>query len=135
MTKRYIIRDIEMCCLRRMPEPYHYVRYSWVSEVNLERLSEEMRGAFAVEPIFMPEDERELTLVKYDRERLKIRADTLKVRLSPYKAVLFQRDSAPFSRRDMELRGRILELYPRNTPTPFPISYSVEPEFEVAEPE
>lgn len=118
-----------------MPEPYHYVRYNWVTGVNLERLSEEMRGTFAVEPVFMPEDDRELTLVKYDRERLKIGADTLKVRLSPYKAVLFQRDSAPFSPRDVELRGRILELYPRITPTPFPISYSIEPEFEVTEPE
>lgn len=118
-----------------MPEPYHYVRYSWFTEVNLERLSEEMRGAFAVEPVFMPENDSELTIVKYDREKLKIGADTLKVRLSPYRAVLFQRDSAPFSPRDVELRGRILELYPRITPTPFPISYSVEPEFEVAEPE
>jgi len=118
-----------------MPEPYHYVRYNWFTGVNLERLSKEIRGAFAVELIFMPEDDRELNLTKYDRERLKIGADTLKARLSPYKAVLYQRDSAPFSPRDVELRGKILELYPRITPTPFPISYSVEPEFEVAEPE
>jgi hypothetical protein len=33
----------------------------------------------------------------------------------------------------MELRARILELYPKNTPTPFPMLWSTEPEFEVEE--
>jgi hypothetical protein len=117
----------------RMPETYQYVRFTWWGGVDLEEVSEEFRGSYAVEPINMPEDDRELSLAKIDRERLKVWADTLKARLSPYKAVLFQRDPAPFTPRDLRLRNRILELYPRTTPTPFPIGFSVEPKFEVSE--
>lgn len=75
----------------------------------------------------------EISLFKVDRERLRIEADTLRARLSSYRAVLYQRENAPFTVRDMALRGRALELYPHNSPTPFPVKFSMEPEFEVAE--
>jgi hypothetical protein len=47
--------------------------------------------------------------------------------------VLYPRENAPFTARDMALRGRALELYPHNSPTPFPVQFSIEPKFEVAE--
>jgi hypothetical protein len=115
-----------------MPERYQYVRYTWWRGVDMDRVSEELGGSFAVEPIHMPEDDNEFSLTKIDRERLMVSADTLKARLSPYRAVLYQRDPAPFTARDMDLRKRLLELYPRITSTPFPIGYSTEPKFEVA---
>lgn len=116
-----------------MSKPYIYVRYTWWRGVDLDGVSEELGNSFNVEPIFMPDDDRDLSLAKVDREKLKVWADTLKARLSPYRAVLFQRDQAPFTARDMNLRNRILKLYPRTTPTPFPIGFSTEPKFEVAE--
>ncbi len=53
---------------------------------------------------------------------MKIEADTLRARLSSNRAVLYQRENAPFTARDMALRGRVMELYPHNSPTPFPFS-------------
>ncbi len=42
-------------------------------------------------------------------------------------------EAEPFTARDMELRRRMMELYPRKRPTPFPFMFGREPEFEVAE--
>ena len=113
--------------------PYRYVRYAWWREVDLDSVSEELRGSFNVEAIDLPSTKEEISLFKVDRERLKVSADTLRARLSSYRAMLYQRNHAPFTARDMSLRKRILELYPRRSPTPFPVQFSIEPEFEVAE--
>ena len=60
-------------------------------------------------------------------------ADTLVALLSPTRAVLYQKKPSPFTVRDMELRRKILELYPRSRVTSLPISFRDEPRFEVAE--
>lgn len=116
-----------------MERPYRYLRYTWYVEVDLDAVSEEFRGSFSVEAIELPSTKEEISLFKVDRERMKIEADTLRARLSSYRAMLYQRNHAPFTARDMSLRKRILELYPRRSPTPFPIQFSIEPKFEVAE--
>jgi hypothetical protein len=113
--------------------PYRYVRYTWWREVDLDSVSEELGGSYRVEAINLPSTKEEISLFKIDRERMKIEADTLRARLSSYRVVLYQRENAPFTARDMALRGRALELYPHNSPTPFPVQFSIEPEFEVAE--
>jgi hypothetical protein len=114
-----------------MERPYRYLRYTWWREVDLASVSEELRGSYKVEAINLPSTKEEISLFKVDRERMKIEADTLRARLSSYRVVLYQRENAPFTPRDMALRGRALELYPHNSPTPFPIQFSIEPEFEV----
>ncbi len=116
-----------------LARPYRYVRYAWWREVDLDSVSEELGGSFNVEAIDLPSTKEEISLFKVDRERLRIEADTLRARLSSYRVVLYQRENAPFTARDMALRGRALELYPHNSPTPFPVQFSIEPEFEVAE--
>lgn len=67
----------------------------------------------------------------YNLRELKLKADTLNAFISLTRAILFQKERAPFTPRDMELRKRILEIYPRNRPTPFLIND--EPKFEVNE--
>lgn len=59
-----------------------------------------------------------------ERERIRVHADTLVARLSPFRAVLFQRKLEPFTERDKELRKKILDLYPRHRPT---VGYRKEP--------
>lgn len=117
----------------RVAQPYHYVRFKWWRIVDLKEIARELGGLFSIEPLNMPRDDRELSLLKDMREELRVKADTLGAMLSPVRAVLFQREAAPFTARDMELRRRVLELYPRDRPTPFPMFFSEEPKFEVAE--
>ena len=116
-----------------MNQPYHYVRFKWWRIVDLKEVAKEMGGVFSINKLTMPRDDRELSLFKDMREELKVEADTLGAILSPVRAVLFQREAAPFTARDMDLRRRVLEMYPRDRPTPFPMFFSEEPKFEVAE--
>jgi hypothetical protein len=82
--------------------------------------------------ISRPADKLEITLYKDDRDELRVRSDTLTALLSSFRAVLSQKDSAPFTYRDMKLRKLVSELYPRERPTPFPWLFSSEPKFETA---
>ena len=50
--------------------------------------------------------------------------------LSPMRAVLSQKEAAPFTKKDVELRKKVLEFYPRSRPTPFPWQFISEPEYE-----
>jgi hypothetical protein len=61
-----------------------------------------------------------------------VKSDTLIVFLEPLTAILSQRESEPFTRKDLKLREIVFELYPRIRPTPFPWSFRLEPKFEVA---
>jgi len=114
-------------------KPYHYVRFRWWKGLDLEEVARELEESFEVKLLEMPTGERDVALKRGDREGVRIRADTLYARLSPYRATLYQRTASPFTCRDLELRRLILELYPRDRPTPFPWSFSVEPPFEVEE--
>jgi hypothetical protein len=49
-----------------------------------------------------------------------VKADTLITFLSSFRAVLSQQESNPYTEKDVKLRERILDLYPRNMPSPFP---------------
>ena len=51
--------------------------------------------------------------------------------LAHMRAVLYQRDWAPFTERDVELRRKIKEIYGRDLMTPLPLAFRAEPEFEV----
>ncbi len=111
---------------------YSYVRYTWWREVDIDELGGELSDEFEVNPVNVPESTiYELSLYKNAREESLVKADTVGVYISRYRAVLFQRDRAPFTARDMELRSRILEVYPRDRPSPFPWAFSEEEPFEV----
>lgn len=114
-----------------MAEPYHYVRFRWWSRVDLQKVSEDLSGLFSVEMIVLPSGERELVFKKDERRELKVSADTLTAWLSVFRAVLSQKEAFPFTARDLELRKKVLELYPRSRPTPFPWLFVHEPKFEV----
>ena len=96
------------------------------------KVSEDLSELFSVEMFVPPSDERELVFKKDERKELKVSADTLTARLSVFRAVLTQKEAAPFTARDLELRKKVLGLYPRSRPTPFPWLFSHEPKFEVA---
>jgi hypothetical protein len=116
-----------------MTKPYYYVRFRWDMGVDIGKVAGELAEGFNVEEVKTFESDRDMTLYKGHREELKATADSLTVLLSRTRAVLYQREAEPFTEKDMALRGRILELYPRGRVTPLPLLFSDEPKFEVAD--
>jgi hypothetical protein len=116
-----------------MADRYYFVRFRWWTRLDIERAEEEMRNSFEVRRLFVPRSDKELAIGTEDREELSVRADTLSVRLAPMRAVLFQREAAPFTVADLRLRERVLELYRWNRSTPLSLGLQEEPGFEVAD--
>lgn len=73
----------------------------------------------------------EMSLYKEDKTELVVEADTLTALLSRFRAVLNQKESKPFTAKDLELREEIGKLYPHERPTPFPWQFVPEPKYEV----
>ncbi|MGD2201742.1 MAG: hypothetical protein PVJ38_08945 [Candidatus Bathyarchaeota archaeon] len=111
-------------------QPYHFVRFLWMATVDLEEMADQFEAYVEGwrEP---PETETGMHTHIYNLRELKLKADTLQVYLSLQRAVLFQRERKPFTQRDVELRKRVFEVYPRSRPTPFPWLELDEPDFEV----
>lgn len=102
--------------------------------MDIDELSGELSTEFEIKHRPNPSNPRyEFSLFPEARREILVMADTLKAYISRFRAVLFQRDRAPFTPRDMELRRRLLEVYPRDRPSPFPWAFSDEEPFEVAE--
>lgn len=116
-------------------EPYHYVRFCWWKAHNLKKLVEELRTQFSVVKLPKPEEkEADLSLSRKVRGVVEVKADTLSAFLSAYRAVLSQKEKAPFTESDRQLRKTVLALYPHARPTPFPWEFSEEPKFEIEKP-
>lgn len=116
-----------------MVNPYFYVRFKWRKNVDLKVLINKLSREFIVEERPMSYGGMDVSINKTYRDGLKVNADTLSAFLYPFKAVLFQKKAAPFTSRDLLLRKKILELYPRNRSTVLPIGFSREPKYDIAE--
>ncbi len=101
--------------------------------MDVEVLRSEFENDYDVGLKFPPRDDTGISIQAESARELRVRSDTLTAFMSPFRVVLAQRERAPFTRRDMYLRGRVIELYPQSRPTPFPWLFSGEPEFEVEE--
>jgi len=111
-------------------EPYHFVRFLWAASADLKVMEEEL-AEYVVGWRFPPKTESKMHMHLYNLRELKLKADTLNVFMSLVRAVLFQLEPAPFTPRDMELRRKVLKIYPQNRPTPFPFLVQDEPPFEI----
>ena len=81
--------------------------------------------------LIIPVTNTNVLCTKMREKELKVGADTLNAILSIFSGTLYQKEAVPFTTRDVELRKKVLEMYPRSRPTPFPWSFSDEPKFEV----
>ena len=99
--------------------------------MNIQELATELRGMnFCVRRRDTPRDDS-LTLHTEWREELTLEADTLAAHLAPKRAVLYQRNPAPFTSDDLRLRGALFSFYPYGRPTFLPFYSEKEPEFDV----
>ena len=116
-----------------MPSKYHYVRYRWWEIIDVDKLANELSEEYNVKPIKDHGWDLELTLMKEARDKFLIKSDTLTVFLSAYRVVMVQKVAAPFTSKDLKLRNRLLELFPKERQTVLAIRSIPEPEFEIAE--
>ena len=114
-----------------MIEPYYYVRFRWGKDININEVSKDLSLSFSVELNTHPRDSLG-HMIGLGGDELKVTADTLTARMSRFRAVLYQKKAAPFTIRDIELRNKVLELFPHNRSSPFPWSLTHEPKFEMA---
>jgi len=114
-------------------EPYHYVRFIWWGIVDVEGLKSEFEDGYEVRLVLPPEDELKMSIHIENAKELRVKADTLSAFLSPSRAVLAQKEKVPFTKKDQELRERVLEIYTHSRPTPLPFMVGDEPKFEVEE--
>ena len=113
-------------------QPYFHIRYTWWDIVDLDEVVRGLNGEYEVMELFVPSSFWEIALFPYHREHYRVEADTLSARISQMRAILYQREWAPLTERDMELRRRIREIYGRNLIAPLPVTRITEPEFEAA---
>ena len=101
-------------------KPYYYVRFRWWSPLDLDTAMRNLAGSFEVAKKVRPRDEVELTLYADQRDEVTAKGDTLTAIMSPYKAILYQRELRPFTPKDTSLRAWVIGMYDKTTPTPFP---------------
>jgi len=116
-----------------MTSKYSYVRFRWWSPLSLDKAVEELSGLKTKKMIY-PKGSAELSLLKDVRDEVEVEADTLQAFLSPFRAILNQKEAKPFTARDIELREKVMKMYPRGRSTPFPWEFSSEPKFEKEKP-
>lgn len=119
----------------KMSKPYYYIRFNWWKDVDLGKLENELAKKFHVERVRIPWDDRKISLFGDMNTELKIFADNLRAYVSPIRAILYQKKASPFTQRDLDLRNKLIEYYPRERPSPFPFMFGSEPEFEVMDEE
>lgn len=112
-----------------MASKYSYVRFRWWDPVDLDKAVEEFSG-FKTKKIVRKTGGQEISLYRDQRDEVEVEADTLQALLSTFRVVINQKETKPFTARDMELREKVLKMYPRGRPTPFPWEFSSEPKFE-----
>jgi len=117
-----------------MTSNYHYVRFRWWNPLNLDEIVDEFSD-FKTRKVIYPSNKAEFALQRDARDEVVVEADTLKAFLSPFRAVLNQKEDKPFTARDMDLRERVMRLYTRGAPTPFPWEFGSEPSFKKEKPE
>ena len=111
-------------------KPYSYARFTWIKDIDVVKEANRLSKEFLVEPINTPEpSEQEVSIHKDSRKEIIIRADTVNAIISRFRAILYQKEIAPFTATDLKLRQEIIDLYPRNSPSPIPVGVSYEPKF------
>ncbi|MCW4013363.1 MAG: hypothetical protein NWF07_10290 [Candidatus Bathyarchaeota archaeon] len=112
---------------------YRYIRYRWERGNDMEELASVLSEDYIVARRMFPGSNIEVSLFKDDRLELIVTADRMRVHMNAHRAILSQFEDGAFTKHDLTLREKILELYPRSRPTPFPWGHSFEPNYEVEE--
>ncbi|MBM3292431.1 hypothetical protein FJY84_07100 [Candidatus Bathyarchaeota archaeon] len=115
-------------------KPYFYLCYRWWKPIDFGVVFNELIG-FSVEhrPLPVPLPLFDYSFISENRDGYKVTADTLSAFLHPLKAMLFQREPAAFTKRDLKLREVVLKHYTMKRENPVTPTYKKEPKFSIVE--
>ncbi len=105
--------------VEREPKPYFRVGFRWWSPFDVRKFAEEMKSVYVLEVRNEIDMGDRIDIFRDLRVEIRVRSDTLQAFISPYKAIMFQDEAAPLSRRDLELEEFVLKKYPHVRDTPF----------------
>ena len=115
-------------------ENYEYILYTRIGRLyDVEHLSQILKKYFRFVKILLPMRKSFASFMRPSElwdsvPEILLKADTLYVAIAPGKATLFQKKRSPFTKKDLELRRRILEWYSWDFGGFF---FTKEPKFEV----
>jgi hypothetical protein len=110
-------------------KPFYHVRFRWGEPADLTDVKTALSEAFEITVMVEPHTVGGLAFHSREKGEIKFEADTLSAILEPGRAVLYQREAKPFTRRDLALRDAVAKLYDRMSP--YRSAPTPEPTFEV----
>jgi hypothetical protein len=95
----------------QLGRPYYSVQFNWgYRPINIKEVAKKLSRTFNVEWIIMVKRKRDEAFAS---DWIKVSANTLNAYLLPWRTIIFQKKPLPFTQRDIELREKLLALYPR----------------------
>ena len=115
------------------PQPCFYVRFRWLKRVDMKEAAKDFGENSCVVTMIAPTGDYDFLMFKEHREELRVMADTLRPLLSPKRALLYQRKTAPFTLRDIwNLEGGFSSCIRMTGLSSSPFFFSSEPKYDVA---
>ncbi len=105
--------------VKSKPKSLYKTRYRWWKPLDIDEFTSNFNDTFKISfrPNLVAEDKIEI--FSKDRREIRVCADTVSALLSPYRAVLYQREPAELTEKDRKLLEVVMETYPRSHNTPF----------------
>ncbi len=102
----------------REPEesPFYEVRFRWWRPFDLDGFARDYGEKYEIRPTYV--GKWSIDVFGDTHREFLVRANTLNAYLTAYRAILFQKETAPLTPVDRELLDYILENYPRDRDTP-----------------
>jgi len=113
--------------LSKNRKPYRYIRMTLIRRGDLAEMSARLAQSFTMVHPFSSKKDGYLQL---ELGGFEVRADTLFALIEADKAILFQKMPSSFTKKDLELRRVVFDLYPQPFRTPTNL-LSKEPAFDV----
>ena len=110
--KQFLAAETEM-------QPFFKTRFRWWTPFDIEWFAREFGGKYNVEFRSAHVEEGRIEIFDKSRREIRVKADTLYAFLMAYRAVLFQKEVAPFTERDRALEEFVSDRYPHMRDTPF----------------
>ncbi|MFP3952019.1 MAG: hypothetical protein ACLFVP_07790 [Candidatus Bathyarchaeia archaeon] len=113
------IRRLLITRARPEPEPYYKVRYRWWKPFDLDEFLERFEDKYDIREKPDYSQPGRIEIFNEIRGEIRVKADTLHVFMTPYRAILFQKEMKPLTEIDKKLEDYILDKYTHIRDTPF----------------
>ncbi len=115
----YILNKIKQLeAVKIEDRPYFKVRFRWYKPFNIAEFVNNFGNNYIIRLPLDLMDESRIEIFRDLRKEIKVRADTLHVFLTAYRAILFQKEVIPLTDRDRELEKFVLKNYTHVRDTP-----------------